>query len=536
MPEPNFRNRTLYHGDNLKFLQAIDSGTVHLIATDPPFNKSRDFHATPDSLAAGGKFEDRWRYDKDVHPEWIDAIKDDNPAVWSVIDTANEIHKKKGKQRDDGSDMGAFLCYMGVRLMEMHRVLREDGSLYLHCDTTASHYLKAILDAIFGRKSFRNEVVWKRYGSHNDATAKYGRVHDNILYYAKSESAIWTNDAREEYDEEYIERSYRNEDERGKYTTAPLHARTLTGGGYEFEWRGIRDIWRFPRERLDEMDEQGLIHWPKRGKIPRRKVYLDRARGIPARDVITDIKIVSQAEDYGYRTQKPLALYERIIRASSNEGDIVLDPFAGCATTVVAAELLNRRWIGMDIWDGAHRAVVQRLITVGKLSPSGVPDDMLADLAIPDQQGQLITFGELHYSTTPPERTDDREIAVPAFELPPEYQKAKWERLSHAEIRAYLEPAQADGKNIICAGCGRRLPPRYMELDHIRPRASGGPNTIDNRVLMCGPCNRDKKADLTMTGLWKKNRKDDRMEDETAARAAFEAAGRAAERVRRTLR
>ena len=170
MPEPNFRNRTLFHGDNLKFLQAIDSGTVHLIATDPPFNKSRDFHATPDSLAAGGKFEDRWRYDKDVHPEWIDAIKDDLPAVWSVIDTANEIHKKKGKQREDGSDMGAFLCYMGVRLMEMHRVLREDGSLYLHCDTTASHYLKAMLDAIFGRKSFRNEVVWKRYGSHNDAT------------------------------------------------------------------------------------------------------------------------------------------------------------------------------------------------------------------------------------------------------------------------------------------------------------------------------------------------------------------------------
>ena len=182
------------------------------------------------------------------------------------------------------------------------------------------------------------------------------------------------------------------------------------------------------------------------------------------------------------------------------------------------------------------KPVVQRLITAGKLSPSGVPDDMLADLAIPDEQGQLITFGELHYETAPPERTDNREIAVPAFELPPEYQKAEWERLSHDEIRAWLEPAQADGKNIICAGCGRRLHPRFMELDHIRPRASGGPNTIDNRVLMCRPCNGEKKADLAMSGLWKKNLKDGWMEDETAARAAFEAAGRAAEHARRTLR
>ena len=153
------------------------------------------------------------------------------------------------------------------------------------------------------------------------------------------------------------------------------------------------------------MDEQGLIHWPKRGKIPRRKVYLDRTRGIPARDVITDIKTVSQSEDYGYRTQKPLALYERIIRASSNEGDIVLDPFVGCATTVVAAERLGRRWIGMDLWDGAYKAVVQRLLTEGLLSPGGVPDAMRADLTAPRDAQPALGFGELHYATTPPERS-----------------------------------------------------------------------------------------------------------------------------------
>ena len=481
MPEPNFRNRTLFHGDNLKFLQAIDSGMVHLIATDPPFNKSRDFHATPDSLAAGGKFEDRWRYDKDVHPEWIDAIKDDQPAVWSVIDTANEIHKKKGKQKEDGSDMGAFLCYMGVRIMEMHRILCENGTIYLHLDHTASHYLKAMMDAIFGKQNFRNEIVWC-YSGGGIPRKDFPRKYDRILRYTK-------------------------------------------GNDYTFH---------VERKPYKENTQEVGIHSTYSG--PDNKI--DLARGTPITDWWTDIPTVTgwSPQNYGYRTQKPLALYERIIRASSNEGDIVLDPFAGCATTVVAAELLNRQWIGMDIWDGAHKAVVQRLITVSKLSPSGVPDDMLADLAIPDQQGQLITFGELHYETAPPERTDNREIAVPAFELPPEYQKAKWERLSHDEIRAWLEPAQADGENIICAGCGRRLHRRFMELDHIRPRASGGPNTIDNRVLMCRPCNGEKKADLAMSGLWKKNTRDKWMEDPDAAKMAFNAARAMAERVRRTLR
>ena len=164
----NFANRTLFHGDNLGFLQGLDSGSVHLIATDPPFNKGRDFHSTPDSLAAGGKFEDRWSRD-DVHDEWIEAIKD--------FDAQRKRTKRKGEYQQElggvwtaieaadttwGKDMGAFLCYMGVRLLEMRRVLHENGSLYLHCDPTASHYLKIMLDAIFGRRNFRNEIIWER--------------------------------------------------------------------------------------------------------------------------------------------------------------------------------------------------------------------------------------------------------------------------------------------------------------------------------------------------------------------------------------
>lgn len=532
MPEPNFRNRTLFHGDNLKFLQAINSGTVHLIATDPPFNKGRDFHATPDSLAAGGKFEDRWRYDKDVHPEWIDAIKDDNPAVWSVIDTANEIYKKRGKQKEDGSDMGAFLCYMGVRLMEMHRVLRDDGSLYLHADHTASHYLKAMLDAIFGRGNFRNEIVWAYTGPSNTHN-HFPRKHDVILFYAKSKKTPFNRDeVRVPYAASSVARS--------KYGGEPTDGMGFSSRQINEEGKIIEDWW----------------------------IDISMVRNI-------------KAENYGYKTQKPLKLYERIIKASSNEDDIVLDPFAGCATTVVAAERLHRRWIGIDFWNGAMMAVVVRLVGAGvmdvasvkndiltevcarvseeNLDVSKLPTDIRAEIAVrfadgrlapdtvPDSlrrgmahkeksQQRLLAYGEVHYTTKPPERTDNRAIAAPAFEVPPEYQKAEWERLSHAEIRAYLKGAQADGENVICAGCGRRLHPRFMELDHINPRASGGANTIDNRVLLCRPCNGEKKADLAIPGLWKKNAKDKWMEEPDAAQMAFNAARDMAERVRRGFR
>ena len=179
MAEPNWRNRTLFHGDNLPFLRAMNSESVHLIATDPPFNKGRDFHATPDSLAAGARFQDRWSWDNDVEGEWIDQIQDDWPAVWEVIDAARAAW---------GDDMGAFLCFMGVRLIEMRRVLRDDGSLYLHCDPTASHYLKALLDAIFGHANFRNEIVWAYRGREMHLSRKFNAKHDIVLLYARS----WT--------------------------------------------------------------------------------------------------------------------------------------------------------------------------------------------------------------------------------------------------------------------------------------------------------------------------------------------------------
>ena len=220
MATPNFANRTLFHGDNLDFLRGMNSGTVNLIATDPPFNKSRDFHATPDSLAKGASFQDRWSWRDDIHDDWLIAIQRDEPEVWAVVNTAKQVY---------GDDMAAYLCWLGVRLLEMHRILAEDGSLYLHLDDTAQAYGKALLDAIFGVKAFRSQIVWRRYGSHNDAH-NYGRVYDCLLFYAKDGKGIW-NGAYSDLDAEYVEKAYQYSDERGRYSTAPLHTGGFSGGG-----------------------------------------------------------------------------------------------------------------------------------------------------------------------------------------------------------------------------------------------------------------------------------------------------------------
>ncbi len=478
MPTPNFRNRTLYHCDNLPILRGMNSETIDLIATDPPFNKGRDFHATPDSLAAGAKFQDRWSWADDIEGEWVDRIIDDWPKVHAVIEAAKTAY---------GEDMAAFLCFMGVRLIEMYRVLKPTGSLYMHLDDTASAWVKCLMDAIFGEKNFRNEIIWRRYGSHNDAARKWGRVHDTILYYSKGDAYNWTNEAREPYDPAYLESAYRNRDSRGRYSTAPLHARALAGGGYEYQWKGIKDLWRFPKERLDQMEADGLIHWPKRGKVPRRKVYLDVDRGVVARDVVTDIKLAPKSERTGYPTQKPLALYERIIKASSNEGDIVLDPFCGCATTPVAAERLNRQWVGIDIWDGAFEQVLERM---------------------EKESNKSLRWGEhvegVQYETQRPIRTDDGGEAVPFIQVTEKYAEPPGPRMSRQEMYEYLL-AQHGQK---CQGCDRTFDdPRYLELDHNTPRSDGGLNHITNRILLCSPCNRAKSNVYTLSGLRRLNNK-----------------------------
>ena len=457
MPTPNFQNRTLFKGDNLDFLRGINDKTVDLIATDPPFNKGKDFHATPESLAAGARFQDRWRWRDDVQPEWVDAIKDDHPRVYSLINhvVGGIDNAPKTRKRLDGrEDLAAFLCFMGVRLIEMRRILKDTGGIYLHCDPTASHYLKALMDAIFGDKNFRNEIVWAYTGPGSPGMRQFNRKHDIILWYSKGKS--WTFNADE--------------------VRIPHKSLSTNRAG-----RAIADA------LTPDMREQYL----KKGKIPES--------WWPNFSPVGRIK----TERVGYPTQKPLALYERIIKASSNPGDMVLDPFCGCATTPIAAERLGRQWIGMDLWDGAIEIVKQRM------------DDNRQLLANPNPR--------IIYTEDAPVRTDGGEDA-PAFELPLQRERPleRWQKLSHSEMRAILADAQSSENGLVdCAGCGRSLEPEFMELDHINPRAQGGENWITNRILLCGPCNRYKSADLTIIGLHRRNKRERWMYEQSRADAAL---------------
>ena len=461
MPERNFANRTLYHGDNLDFMRGINSGTVNLIATDPPFNKSRDFHATPDSLSAGARFIDRWRWEHDVHEEWVDAIKDDWAGVWQAIENGRVNHSM---------GMAAFLCWLGIRLIEMRRVLADDGSIYLHIDHTAHAYAKCLMDAIFGRRNFRNEIAWCYRGA-GYPRRDFGRRHDTLLRYSKSDAYTFNlDDVRDEYAEATKERFAHhigNRRRTGNYGLQTLHPL----GRHPDDWWEIQPIAPSAKERT------------------------------------------------GFPTQKPLALYERIIKASSNGDDLVLDPFCGCATTPIAAERQGRQWIGMDIWDGAADIIRKRMADAG----------FDADDAEHLPSGRTITV-----TRTPPTRTDDPDAVptVPDLVLRPQRVKARWERLTHAEMRDILATAQANGNNIVCAGCGIELPLRYMELDHREPRKDGGENVITNRVLLCGPCNRAKSANLTLSGLVRLNRTEGTLSSQDLADLATSKARDAAERCR----
>ena len=451
---PNFQNRTLYEGDNLPFLRGINSETIDLVATDPPFNKSKDFHATPDSVASGARFEDRWTWERDAHEDWLEAIKDNWPRAYAVIETARLTY---------GDDMGAYLCWLGVRLMEMHRVLKPTGSLYLHIDHTAHAYAKCLLDGIFGKHGFKSEVVWKRTSSHNSAK-RWGPIHDTLLFYTKGESYTW-NRQSQPYDPEYVQRFYRQRDTGGRYQSGDLTGPGIRHGESGQPWKDVDPTskgrhWAVPeipdgyahppsyaqmtvQERLDVLESLGLVYWPEYGDMPRFKRYLNDEKGTPIGDVIDDIiPISAHAEErVGFPTQKPLALYERIILSSTNEGDVVLDPFCGCATTPTAAERHQRQWIGIDLWQGAFAVVKQRM---------------------EDNRQLLVDVPEIYYSTAPPIRTDDRAEASPALVLRAQIPEPPGPRMTHAEMKAFL--IQQDGGVMMCKGCLRvfgRLTKRY---------------------------------------------------------------------------
>ena len=318
-PSALIDTRVIYCGDNLEQLKKLPENSVDLIYIDPPFNSNRNYE-----------------------------------VFWGET-------KEKRSFEDRHASTQAYIEFMRPRCVELHRVLKKTGSFYFHCDWHASHYVKIMLDQIFAENQFQNEIVWKRTSSHSDS-ATCGRAHDTVFLYTKSSKFTW-NQQFQAYNQEYIESHYRRKDANGRlYRTDNLTAMGLSGGGYTYEWNGVTKIWRMPKEKMEELHKKGRIHYTKTGGAEYIR-YLDEMPGMPLQDVWDDIPPVNSqaAERLGYPTQKPLALLDRIIKASSNPNDIVLDAFCGCGTALVAAENLERQWIGIDISPTACRVMAKRL-------------------------------------------------------------------------------------------------------------------------------------------------------------------------------
>lgn len=390
----NVENRTIFCNDNLEVLRGLNNKSVDLIYLDPPFNSNKNYAAPIGSEAAGAAFKDTWTLD-DVDNAWHGEIADRDPPLYQAIHAAELTH---------GKSMKSYLIMMAVRLLEMRRVLRTTGSIYLHCDPTASHYLKIVMDSIFGVKQFRNEIVWCYKGPSN-TKYKFPSKHDILLYYGERKSVFNKDDIRIPYAESSVARSkYKGKPTDGmQFSAIKLHA---SGGKVPEDW------WS---------DIHAMKHYSKK-------------------------------EGTGYPTQKPIALLDRIIKASSNKGDVVLDPFCGCATTCVAAERLQRQWIGIDI---SKRAID------------------LVDLRL---EAELGFFGEVIPRYDIPKRTN---IDKPQEEVKlPDYRTHK-----------HTLYGKQEGK---CNGCQTLFPFRNMTVDHIKPQSKGGTDHEYNLQLLCGACNSTK--------------------------------------------
>ena len=351
----------LYFGDNLDILREnVADESVDLIYLDPPFNSNATYNVLfrersgEDSAAQITAFEDTWKWSIESEYAYQDVITDGPEKLGDLLQSMRGFLGQ--------NDMMAYLTMMAQRMAELHRVLKPTGSVYLHCDPTASHYLKLMMDAVFGNENYKNEIVWKRSSAHNDS-GTCGRTHDIIFLYTKDRLRLTWNNQYQEYDPSYIESHYRRKTEDGRiYRTDNLTATSLSGGGYEYEWNGVTRIWRSPRETMERLHNEGRIHYTRNG-VAEYIRYLDEMPGVPLQDLWTDLPpINSQAKErLGFQTQKPEALLERIINASSNEGDVILDPFCGCGTAIAVAERLKRRWIGIDITHLAISLMKSRL-------------------------------------------------------------------------------------------------------------------------------------------------------------------------------
>ncbi len=385
MEKMQIKNRTIFNKDNLDILRGINSSSIDLIYLDPPFNKKKVFTAPIGSSAEGAEFSDIFRQE-DVKDEWLQEIKEDyrelNIFLTSVKDFGGSYYLYNY----------CYLCYMAIRLIEIQRILKDTGSIYFHCDPTMSHYLKILMDIIFGEKNFRNEIVWKRTnrgfkGSQFEAK-KYNSNTDIIYFYSKTNDFFFNmGRVLVPYNVNYLN-SFNFEDDKGKYYLDTVYNRLSASPRpnlcykYKNFYPPHKSGWKIKKSKMEELDKNGEIIVHKNQLYRKIRPKLGSIRNCLWDDILES----KGRERTGYPTQKPLALLERIIKASSNEGDIVLDPFCGCATTCIAAERLDRKWIGIDVSVKAFELVKQRLKK--------------------EVKSDLFETKEVPYTTIPPERTD----------------------------------------------------------------------------------------------------------------------------------
>lgn len=464
--------RTLYCNDNLYVMKGIEDESIDLIYLDPPFNKKQEFTAPIGSTAEGASFKDYWNM-SDINVGWLISLQVTHPDLYNFLNTSTLIGDKSNKY---------YLTYIAIRLIEMKRILKKTGSIYLHCDTTMSHYLKLLMDVIFGHNNFRNEIVWERTkgpkGSQHKPK-KYGTKKDSIFFYVKSNQAYFElHSIYRKLGEDELLRKYPYEDEHGRYKRGPIERDKSMGDRPNlcYKYKGYRNRfssgWRVSKENLIKIDQEGNLGWSESG-LPFRKIRMETEKGEPVFDLWTDINRVqsSSIEKVGYPTQKPIALLDRIINASCPIDGIVLDPFCGCATTLIASERLQRNWIGIDVSDKAFELLKTRLTQ----EVTGNDDDSLHKYV-----------NEVSFTKEIPESVDKN------YEDDFFMEDHSIKKMNYEQIKQFKHDTYQASECKCCVACKTQLPIQLLEVDHINPRSKGGEDIPDNLQLLCSYCNRVK--------------------------------------------
>lgn len=488
----------LFYGDNLPVLREhIETESVDLVYLDPPFNSNRSYSVIfgehvqrdTDANAQIQAFDDTWHWTPETERLYRDILINSPTAV---ADAMQAFRTLVGE-----SDAMAYLVMMAPRLVELHRALKPTGSLVLHCDPTMSHYLKVLLDSIFGPENSRNEIIWQRTGAKALQTVRLANNHDVLLYYAKSGAAIWNSD------EAFIPYDVDNLPEKTakKYS----HVEPGTGRRYRldnlinpnpnrpnltYEFLGVTRVWRWTRERMQAAYEEGRVVQTAPGRVPQMKRYLDEQRGIPLGDVWTDIwPLNSQAaERLGYPTQKPLALLERIIRLTTEPGAVVLDPFCGCGTTVDAAQKLGRAWVGIDITYISIDLIIKRLqATFGQ----SVMDDVEVDGIPYDMQSAQRLFEKSPF--------DFERWAVSMLHAQPNEKQVGDKGIDG--VRRFIIDSQSVGKALVSVKGGKNVPPT-----HVRDLAGTVHNARDAQlgvlITLNDSLTRGAQEVINTSGVW----------------------------------